>query len=629
MRIDLPMDRETVEAWKARIEHARSLREPRERVWKNAIQEGYLGQRASGTDDEVVVNKSFPFVEQKKAQLVFQVPEVSLKPKRPGLEQAVHVFQAALNHELGPDGAHAKRMFDACLFDVLTCGIAASKIGYAAFLGERTVTGPNGKPRRLPTLAHEEYFWRRVSPDKLLLPVEFEGDDFDDADWLGMEFEKDLETAIRDYKLPKDFDGGTTEIAKSLSGEKDAIALGAVTKKVKGVEIWYRAHRFDPDAHPLAYRCLVLLEGQDDPVRHSESPYQRPTPDGKLGGMRGSPIHLLTLRTIAGSAYPPSDVEMARHIEDELSKGRTQMIQQRDRNIPLRWADQNRLSPDQLKKIIDGDIGSVTPVDGNGNEIIGEVARANFPRENFTFNEICAADYEDIWAIGKNQRGLRDEGARTATEIQVMQGAADLRLDAERTRVLGFFTSGAKKFGSLLQLFKDEASYIEIVGEDGQQALMQWDKTAIQGEFAYDVKADSALRIDRAMERKQLLDLYNLTANDPNVARVELLKQLLRAYHLDPTRIVVEQLPPAPPEKPRVSLSFKGEDLAIPAVWAILKEYGLEPGPGAEQPPQGSTPSSPLGPLAPPPPHGGAGEPASPLSKHGLRGRPDAPLGVQ
>jgi hypothetical protein len=49
-----------------------------------------------------VVPTDYYYVETKRNQLFFRLPDVYVKPEQPGIEDAAVVFQAALNKELGP-----------------------------------------------------------------------------------------------------------------------------------------------------------------------------------------------------------------------------------------------------------------------------------------------------------------------------------------------------------------------------------------------------------------------------------------------------------------------------------------------------------------------------------------------
>lgn len=673
-RLDIPISDDDIRQWRRRLEASREWRKKRIDVWKDSIAR-VEGMPLTETPDRdvVVVNKEHPFVEMKKSQLLFQVPEVQLEPLMPGLEQAALLFQAVVNHELGPDGADVKTTIDETIPDSLVLGMGVSKIGYEPFLGTKEIQEPDVDPlsgaprlgpdmqpamrtRKVPTLLKEEYFWDWVPINKFLLPCEFKGLKFDRAPWMAFEFEKNVADAVRQYGLPEDWDG-VTDVDDPLN--PDAVTTGGDglhDKKVTGVEIWYYGRVFDPDhePHPDKIRLLVLIDqgggaGSDPlPVRHTDSPLQRVNPDGKLIGMKGHPLHPLVLRKRLYGAYPKSDVELSVAISEELIKGRTQMVRQRETNIPLRIADRTKLDPDTVAKIQDGTWQGIVFVDPQGqslDNIIKEMARAQFPRENFTFSEIADRDYEEMWSMSRVQRGLTDDTSKTATEVQNASSAAEVRLDAERTMVLSWFTRGARKFGSLLQLFATETRFVEVLGpsasapagppQPGQppqqpQGLQAWNREMIPGEYVFKVKPDSGLRIDAAVRRKQMLDLYQMTANDPNVARVELLKALLRAYNVDPSRIVVEQLPPKGPEPPKPSLAFKGEDALNEAAMLLGKSNGLQVpdellqmakmagmvrGMAAETPAEG------------PPPHGGAAQMQEPLSKHAARGGENIPSG--
>jgi hypothetical protein len=86
------------------------------------------------------------------------------------------------------------------------------------------------------------------------------------------------------------------------------------------------------------------------------------------------------------------------------------------------------------------------------------------------------------------------------------------------------------------------------------------------------------LRVDQAVDRKQAQELYSFLANDPFVNRQALLEKLLRKFHLDPATIVRQPDPPKP-EPPKLSFSFKGEDLVAaqaPIVLEIASQLGLK-----------------------------------------------------
>jgi hypothetical protein len=594
----------------------------------------YLGKYLANepTVDTITVPLDFAFVEQKRALLFYQLPEIQLRPTREEFAQATPLFQAVVNHYLGPEGVNAAVGFGEALFDALCpAGVMAVKIGYQNYAPLQPMTDPmtgqpaidpaTGQPVMAPVPVWEQYFLSRLSPSSLILPAGWTGSNYDRSPWIAHNFDLDAAVAERTYDIePSTLMTSSAKQDTSLNQQEAGRSDTTASSRVKGIELWYLASTFDPSAHPEAVWQLVWLEGMETPLVHRPSPYQRPGPNGGYLGMCGYPIHVSALRYVSDSAYPPSDCQVSRPQIDELSRSRTQMIQQRARAIPLRWVDKGRATPDEVNKIVTGEVQGVVPVDGNGNEIIGQVAMAQWPRENFAFNDIVMRDAEREWGMDADmQTGAGGDGTKTATEISVTQQASNVRMAAERAKVLTWIVGAAKKLAALVQLFADEPDYVAILGQDGSQRLQSWDKTQIAGEFVFFARPDAALKQDAQADRKQSVDLYQFLANDPNVNRQALLTSVLLRHNLDPATILT-QPPPPKPEQPKIALSFKGEDLNPFApqyanVYAILTAVGA---PGLSPPAPAVNPA-----------HGGAVAPVEPLSKHAVQQSGQLPGGGQ
>lgn len=688
--LKIPMSADEAGEWQARLDASVKAADAKKKAWQPFVTSYMVraaGKSAAG-DHEVTVPLTYAYVELKKSQLRFQVPEVNLKPKRPEFAAAVRPFEGALNHEIKEAGADA--MLDMVTTDVLICGIAAVKVGYYADIRTRQVprmgppTDVYGQPMLLdpmtqqPTqpvqqldpvtrepifdeeqyVAHECYYGDRLAPENVLFPADFGQGDYDRAGYLAHRFQEPLHTAISTYGLPKDFTPTATKPIETLSSAEQGEGRDSLTTKdVEGIEVFYLASVFhkaeppdpnDPMAPPAEpphvgqYRRLVFIKGRTEPVVHEDCPYQYvDEADGKLKGMRGNPLHILTLRYLPGSAYPVSDVEAGFPSAEEVDLGRSQMMNFRERVMPFLGIDRTRASVELKEKLEAGanvKIKAVVGFDGPPNEIAQAVSVQQFPRDNFKFNEVAEDSFRLAWSMGKHAAGMTEDGEPiTATEVQAAQSATDTRLAYEQIQFLKWFCKYAEKFGSLLQQFKDEPGYAEIVGEDGAKGLMAWNRQTIDGEYVYTARPDAALRLDINADRQQKTQLYTQLGNDPNVNRVELLKPVLISYGLDPEKIVVEQLPEKGPEPPRISWSFKGDDLnpldpktgqlnaAFPIVMAIVQLGGLQIPPEAMQNAMQIAQAQQMAPPMLPQPTAGAGletehpgatTPMQPISKH-------------
>lgn len=452
---------------------------------------------------------------------------------------------------------------------------------------------PPAVPQTTPLqpIVYERFFWERVSPAAYLCPLGFGGSNYDKAPWQGFKFEEDWTRVKACYGLDPHL-----PIPRSRNLDKDDLRLKTERQdqstssrvqqdKVTGTEIWYRRCTVDPqEPHPEVIWQLILVDGMEDPLVHRASPYQKRTMDGQLIGMKGFPVHVGALRYMSDAAFPPSECHIAEATNQELNKSRTQMMLQRDRSIPMRIADPARVGGEPgLEKIRTNIYQGVIPISGYdpNKPPIGVVGLASYPRENFAFNDYLDGDLGQVWAMGQNQRGQEADTSLTATEVSKIDEWATTRLDKERRKALGYFIGGCRKLGALIQMFAPDGQVVEIIGPDKMPRLQQWDRTSIQGEFAYSAKPDSSIRIDQSQQQQRVLKLYELLRKDPNVQGTELLTEICHAWNLDPTKVILQQVPEKGPDPASLSMRLDPESVNItnpnfPLYYALLKEAGYK-----------------------------------------------------
>jgi hypothetical protein len=126
------------DAWRRRITAALEATKPAiEQGKQNVARYTGKGLEAMPAADECVVPTDFYYIEAKKAQLFYRLPEVFLKPGKPGLDDAAVVFQAALNKEIGPEGVNVLPTVQQVIFDLLCpTGYGAMVVGYQTAIGD-------------------------------------------------------------------------------------------------------------------------------------------------------------------------------------------------------------------------------------------------------------------------------------------------------------------------------------------------------------------------------------------------------------------------------------------------------------------------------------------------------------
>ena len=579
--------------WRGAIEKAQHVRKTVQKWWDANLKK----YAPAASDDpeqygsELNTNRDFTLVERKKADLFYQRPDVSAVPSPlfAGQEALLDTHTQILNEQLGLDGVNAKDLAHRVLFDVLCpAGTGWTIMGYeSTTVPTDTVDPMTGAPVTVDVPIFEDCFWKWFSPKAALIPSEFRSTVWDDAPWLGMEFELPIRIAKRKGWVPPEFKGSPTNPELYFDHGLNASTIESVAH---GILILYKSALYRDDrVHPLHQTLLILIDGVEQPAEHKDSPYQTIDPQGRLtpDSLIGFPIHPCTIRTLTDAAFVPSDCTISRPIVNELNTFRTQMVQQRDANV-LRWMyNVDTLPNDALKKIVRSPIGGFIGVPQDafvGDGAIKELPHGSYPRENFAINDYLDNDLSRTHALDSNQQGVTAESGTTATEAQIQQSNVNARLGLERGVVLDWYIRGVTKYSTLIQRYLPLEQAAAIVG---QQAAQQWDgwRKMVPATLAFTALPDSALRTDLAVERKRAMDEYSFFRNDTLVNPSELLKQLLP--RLNYSQKVINTAPPEKqPEPTKPGLSLKGEDLnplmpQFPILVEVLAQCGIKISPEA------------------------------------------------
>ena len=623
--ITVDLTEEQQRKWKGDIDRANRRRQIFEPSWERNLK-AYTPDPTSeawGTD----VNPGIDFyqTEQKKALLFFETPTVILTPERDAPPEAlpqISAHQAQINQRIGRKGLDCERLMDKVMFSIICpAGMGCTKLGITRITKDvplhdaqgQPVLDPQGKPVTAPVPVYQKIFWEHFSEKKILIPTNFHDTEFDKAPWMGLKFSIPTRLAIREYGLPPDFAG------KKASGENDQVfRLPGVTNAdesdddlTTGTELFYKAALYDDAVyHPEHLRQLVFVDGQDAPVVHRDSPYQtfvngEYQPDDPMN-LVGHPIHVFTIRDLVDSAYIPSDCTITRPLVNELSRFRTQLMENRDAGTSVRLCDEAVFTPEVLAKVIRAPWGAMIPIpnlDSNRVPVI-EVSHPVYSRENFTAQETIERDLTKVNTISANQTGASNDTTRSATEISTVQRNADVRMEKERNRLLAGFIAGVTKIDALIKRFETPT---------GQPPLSS---------YTYDIKPDSGMHADAAADRKFAVDRLNILLKEPHINVDYLLREIAPDLRLDATQLIL-QPPPPKPALPKTSLIIRGEDLSPLApqylnVQEALKESGiaLTPTPITADLVQHAALSRPLPAGARIAPHGGSPEMADKVNQH-------------
>lgn len=595
-KLDLPITPERVKFFRTEIDRGNQLRENKLATWDaKGNLERYLPPEKGATGINTGVD--FSDVETKKAGIFYDTPTVHVKPDPECPPQAALLQQEFLNTVLLKIDAKgtALKCLQNCL---LVIQPAPAKIGYIPTIIEvdqpvmqpvpdpmnplqvtqQPVVDAKGKPQtqKVPVVVHEEFFWTHLSPKSLIVPADFKDTAYDRASWLAYKWRKPISQVRREYDLADDYTpplGGDAEV--TLTDERQTPDTTS-DPQITGAYIEYRAADLDPKVtHPLLRRCLVLIDGDDNPVKHANVGWQEFDPSsGWLtpDSLDGSTIHPLALRDLPDSAWVPADSSITGPLTRELNEYRSKIVRQRDGSVLVFTYDASRLDPEAVEKIKAGEsIGHWVngalwvpvqsgAIENGQNSAIAQVPTLEQGRESYLGQEVIEHDRDRILGINANRAGVANDTPTTATEQTLTQRNTDARFNQEAQRMMGdWWLRGAAKLSCLLVRYGDRLA-MQILGPQRGAEWLQFKQAGVLGRFSYELKIDSGKYIDVEADRRQWLQLYNAVGKDPNANRVEVLKPMMQAYGLDVGKAVIEQLPEPKPEPPKINLSIKGED---------------------------------------------------------------------
>ena len=538
---------------------------------------------ASQTDeDTIAVNIDWAMTKAKQAGLFSQVPEARIDHPPQSLAPWIPRFQQVVNDKLKIAGIESA--MDEVMPDVINAaGIGVAIIAYEAITEDAEV--PTADPlamiptdgveppangmTTIPRVVDHRYVIQRVSPSDFLWPIQFTGSDFNSAPWLGRSGRVTWSEAVIRWGLTDDDKSKVVGEDKTQMDrlthdvEKDKIAADEM---VSFDEVFYKDFQYDPTAKSYqTLHHLVFVTGKEDPV--IDEPWKGQKVDPQSGLVIGSlkcPIQVLSLTYISDETIPPSDSAIGRPQVNEINKSRTQMIRQRERSLPVRWIDVNRIDPLISQSLMRGVWQNFIPVQGEGSRAIGEVARATMPQENFAFDRIAKSDLHEEWSVGPNQTGS-GAGVDTAAEANEIGRNFQTRIGRERAKVASFFCNITEVLGGLICLFEDPAS------------LGKGFDPKISNGLAYSVLADSTLLLDVNQKLERLDNFVNKYAKSGFVSLEPVLKEIAVLSGLDPND-VIKAPEPKPPVEPNISLRLTGaEDMMNPLMLAFMLKSGQAP----------------------------------------------------
>jgi DNA-binding PadR family transcriptional regulator len=349
--------------------------------------------------------------------------------------------------------------------------------------------------------------------------------DIEAMPWIAERVMRPLEDVMADtkYKNKDALRGKKTFSEHKMRGGKQVDTEGSVPDKMwdklceeeEWVEIW--------EIRDLrARKVYAITMDHDKFLREDVDTLQ----------VEGLPYQSLIFNESGFGFWGISDCQIIEPQQLELNEIRTQAQAHRRLCLIKAMGKRGVLTKEAIAKFLSGEVMPYIEVD-TADDIRTAIMMLT-PHVPPDFVPLTAQIMEDVMQMlgsSRNQRGDYNTGRRTATEAQIVQIASQIRLNERRDATADLFTAICRKYLQYVFTFwRNSSKVIDIIGIDGAKYWVQYSGAAIEGEYDIRVNPDDSLPITRQTRRMEAKELYQITAQDPTINRVEMTRQLLSQY---------------------------------------------------------------------------------------------------
>ena len=466
--------------------------------------------------------------------LYYQNPKVTVMPKRKQDQDSAPISKGIMNYyykEIGVDQENELTVWDAY---VLNRGIY--KVGYATKFG-MDVDDPDRKkkpksflekigltekkkdkeevvrPEINQKIVAEFPYVKWVSPFRFLMDPRART--IDEAQWVAEEFDKTVADLKRNksYKNTAGLQGQRPDLPREtgISIPETEIEEFAL---VRLYEVQYKQGS-------KYYRLVIVKDGDVfKELYHKESIYE----------MDEFQYDMVEFNKHGHLQFKRSDLSKIKNVQDRLTSTFDAILDQVDRFLPKVAYDSNAVSPNGVKALEDGDVGSVIECNKSPREAIQEIGMTQFKSDLKALVEEMVQVITIMTGVTQSKL-LGLSSARTATGETIAQGGENIRMADMSKSVQQMANRQARKLWQVIRQFVDLEQLQIITGESGidlktGQPQYTWlpeidtdmsDKLA-QGEYAFDIEVGSTQKVDSELISKRIENLISILSRTDTIA---------------------------------------------------------------------------------------------------------------
>lgn len=243
--------------------------------------------------------------------------------------------------------------------------------------------------------------------------------------------------------------------------------------------------------------------------------------------------------------YPPSDVELLRHMQLEHNRARQALREHRQAAAPMYATPRGSLSEDDKNYLKDADPHSVIELDGlapNGKvgDLLQPVQKHGIDPNLYETNSI----FDDVLKVaGVQEAQVGGTSGATATEVSTAEGARMASVASNVDDLDDFFNEMARAASQIMLSEFDVATVTKICGPGTIWPMLSAQEIA--DELMLEVEAGSSGKPNKAAEVKNFMDLAPMLMQIPGIRPDWLARQGIKRMddRLDLVDAFLEGLP--------------------------------------------------------------------------------------
>ena len=453
----------------------------------------------------------------------FRNPSVSVVAAKPGIEYEAlaKIVQRVDNKMLRT--MKIKKQMKRIVQHAWMFGTGGGRLGFGGLYTPSPEVGKTGAPANLAGSSmgawSPEYsggivdnmpWFRAVHPGRLIFPAEL--DDIEEARWVAIEIERPLQDVLSDKRLInldalRDRSGGPKKQNEhSFSNDKNPIEMVKLyeVKDMQTKKVFIIAPERLTDKH---------LFMDDDRLQTANRPAVYPlvfNPDDEY--IWGTPDSLI---------LEPQQLE--------LNELRTLSMKHRRMSIVKLLYQKGSITQGELAKVLSEDVMAGVGVDDLN--AIKPLQIAEIPSTHIMWERELMQDVREVSGMSRNAMGAAlnpGSADTTATEVNVVQQAGEIRLDERRDAIADMLMDMIADLNPLLFEHWSQEQVIDVIGPEGIPIWVKFTGDMLKrGTYEIKIDPDSSLPETKAIREQRAINLYDRLKTNPLIAPDKLTAHLL------------------------------------------------------------------------------------------------------